>query len=464
MANISGVVRWSMLAGVMLYSQCRATSLELADGEPMMKKWVAPVYTPELKAAKATGEVEVFFIVDKEGQVQSARVNRTTDERLNDAALATVRQWVFSPAVDFGETAARSMRVTVKFVFPVPDQSVSPSVYSPEWPRPLPKTPSQAINETSGVYPADLVDRMMEARLFLEYEVTAEGKVGATKVLGCSNPRFVPPVLAAMEQWRYKPAMQGELPIVDKKRTEQVFFVQLADASQNTPEAFLAANGFALRMEPDRTSAFYCDSLPSIEVMIDPVYPAALAQAGTGGDVKLEFVIRSSGEPADIKVASTSDDAFALAAKASLQCCRFAPAYQGGRVVDVPMLYTWKFTPPADQAREGEHPQDRILRQLKAGEKISSAKGLDVPLKPIWVVKAIYPSGLPEGPDEVQIRVDCIVDQNGMPQCIFFKDAPAPELGWAAATAVSQWVFNRPKKNGEPVDVRIAVPVVVKRT
>jgi TonB family protein len=31
-------------------------------------------------------------------------------------------------------------------------------------------------------------------------------------------------------------------------------------------------------------------------------------------------------------------------------------------------------------------------------------------------------------------------------------------FGWAAATAVERWVFDPPKRGGQPVDVRVTIP------
>jgi outer membrane biosynthesis protein TonB len=36
--------------------------------------------------------------------------------------------------------------------------------------------------------------------------------------------------------------------------------------------------------------------------------------------------------------------------------------------------------------------------------------------------------------------------------------ATQEEFGWAAATAVSQWVFKIPLRAGQPADVRVRIP------
>jgi hypothetical protein len=37
--------------------------------------------------------------------------------------------------------------------------------------------------------------------------------------------------------------------------------------------------------------------------------------------------------------------------------------------------------------------------------------------------------------------------------------ATRPEFGWAAATAVQQWVFARPLRQGELTDARVSVEI-----
>jgi len=39
-----------------------------------------------------------------------------------------------------------------------------------------------------------------------------------------------------------------------------------------------------------------------------------------------------------------------------------------------------------------------------------------------------------------------------------FAPATSEESGWAAATAVSRWVFKAPRRDGKPVDVRVGIP------
>lgn len=66
-------------------------------------------------------------------------------------------------------------------------------------------------------------------------------------------------------------------------------------------------------------------------------YPSELRDSGVTGETVLQFVIDEDGhvDPGSIEVVSSSDDAFAAAAKRVAASMRFSPAKAGGRAVKV---------------------------------------------------------------------------------------------------------------------------------
>ena len=75
---------------------------------------VPPVYPPEAIAARITGTVTIEAVIDPAGNVSSARVI-TGVPMLDDAALAAVRQWKYTPTLVNGEAVAVIMTVTSRF-------------------------------------------------------------------------------------------------------------------------------------------------------------------------------------------------------------------------------------------------------------------------------------------------------------------------------------------------------------
>ena len=76
---------------------------------------VSPVYPPVALAARVQGMVILQATIDTEGRVQAARVLRSDSPLLNEAALAAVRQWVYSPTLLNGVPVSVVMTVTVQF-------------------------------------------------------------------------------------------------------------------------------------------------------------------------------------------------------------------------------------------------------------------------------------------------------------------------------------------------------------
>ncbi len=75
---------------------------------------VPPVYPPEAVAARITGTVTIEAVIDAGGNVTSARVLKGVP-MLDDAALAAVRQWKYTPTVVDGTPVSVIMTVTSTF-------------------------------------------------------------------------------------------------------------------------------------------------------------------------------------------------------------------------------------------------------------------------------------------------------------------------------------------------------------
>jgi len=83
-------------------------------GRPEKVVDVAPVYPPIARAAGVQGTVIIETVIDETGGVQDARVLRSVP-LLDDAALAAVRQWRFTPTTLNGSPIPVVMTVTIRF-------------------------------------------------------------------------------------------------------------------------------------------------------------------------------------------------------------------------------------------------------------------------------------------------------------------------------------------------------------
>jgi len=84
------------------------------DQPPRAIKITKPKYPPDAFARKIEGTVELEILIDADGNVARARVVQSVP-RLDKAALDTVYQWKFSPAIKNGRPVATIARAPVMF-------------------------------------------------------------------------------------------------------------------------------------------------------------------------------------------------------------------------------------------------------------------------------------------------------------------------------------------------------------
>lgn len=82
--------------------------------EPTKVRHVPPVYPAIAQQARVEGVVIIEAIIGVDGRVQQARVLRSKP-LLDEAALAAVRQWIFTPTLLNGTPVPVIMTVTVNF-------------------------------------------------------------------------------------------------------------------------------------------------------------------------------------------------------------------------------------------------------------------------------------------------------------------------------------------------------------
>jgi protein TonB len=84
------------------------------DQPPRLLKQTRPVYPQEAFVRKIEGSVDVQVLIDVEGKVAQAWVVRSSPV-FDAAALQTVRQWRFAPAIKHGRPVATVATINVAF-------------------------------------------------------------------------------------------------------------------------------------------------------------------------------------------------------------------------------------------------------------------------------------------------------------------------------------------------------------
>jgi TonB family protein len=428
-----------------------ATVVEM--GLPLILSWVPPVYPREAADKKLEGRVQLRVIIDETGAITKARAIHSTSRVFEEAAVESVRRWRFEPATDGGRKVAKCIDLMLPFRLAdlkrkpaslnPPAEVVTSLAYSRQ-------TPAVQRGSREADYPDSLLSRHLPGEVLIELAVNPEGKAEGFKILMATHADFVRPALNVMDQWTFRPAMQGDLPVAAPLKGSVEFLVIEPGRAD-----VLAANAVTLAETPAGPEPPY-DRKPAIALLADPIYPRELMLAGTGGRAVVDFVIGSNGLPTGITVREAARPDFGRALAAALECWIFRPARKDGAGVPVKASWAWDFNPAGDSVGPAV---SRLADRLRGGDDAAmSARGLDARLNPRYQVSPVYPDALLAERVSGEATVEIIIDREGRGRLPRVVSASRAEFGWAAATAAAQWVFDPPKRGGNPVDVRVTIP------
>lgn len=85
------------------------------DQRPVPRVQTPPVYPTALRRREVTGTVNISFVVDEQGLVQSARVVSSDHKGLEEPALAAVRSWKFTPGRKAGRAVPVRLEIPIAF-------------------------------------------------------------------------------------------------------------------------------------------------------------------------------------------------------------------------------------------------------------------------------------------------------------------------------------------------------------
>ncbi len=207
------------------------------------------------------------------------------------------------------------------------------------------------------------------------------------------------------------------------------------------------------------------DRAPQALSEIKAAYPYELLVAGTTGKATVRYFVGRNGDVVYAKVIKASHPLFGTAAWAKVVSTRFRPATRQMAGTEAPCpaeMYTdITFAPSSTDVAVDENTH-RLIDELKSVSSniLSSPKQLDAAIKP---VRQVEPFLYEKRENPQRVVFECIIDRNGMPQLARPIDATGldPKQIHSILTALYQWRFEPPRKEGQPVDVRIRVPFML---
>jgi len=225
--------------------------------------------------------------------------------------------------------------------------------------------------------------------------------------------------------------------------------------AQDDDDANPAPRGDSSKLPPD----LRVDVLPTVKTPVVPVYPFPLLVAGTTGKTEVALIVDEQGKVVASRVLSADQPEFGLAMQAAAERFLYVPALKDGKPHRTMVGASQDFE-VSDQTLVTDEDQRALRLIQKHPERISSAASLDQRMKVLVSRQPIFPHSLVGKATHGEALVEVLVDEAGHPCLPRIISATAPEFGYAAAAAVSLWIFVGPTAKGHPTAVRVKIPFV----
>ncbi|WP_442890393.1 TonB family protein [Congregicoccus parvus] len=156
--------------------------------------------------------------------------------------------------------------------------------------------------------------------------------------------------------------------------------------------------------------------------------------------VKVEILVGPDGVPLFPRVIEARDRKLVPFALQTVSAWRFASPLAGGEPVAVRVRVPIQFP-------------SYMSRYLEIGQ-------VDKTPNPIKRVGPKYPGSQRDRGVQARVMLTFVVDVEGMPQRIRVRETTGPEFSEAAIAALQQWRFEPGMKDGKPVGVQMALPMI----
>lgn len=212
----------------------------------------------------------------------------------------------------------------------------------------LTRQPLKIVEQVTPVYPAKVVRQgITSGAVHVFIEVDRHGRLADTLAAGYTHADFVEPVMVALRQWKFEPALVGGQPV----DTVEDFAVRFTSAAQVTldrhPDAAMRADlyrGFVYQA----CAMNELDRVLHAKRMISPEMPVAADGSRVSGAVKVDFFVDEDGNVRMPVAVSTGQDDLESAALDAIRRWRFERPLRDHRLVLVRGTHVFYIGLPAD--------------------------------------------------------------------------------------------------------------------
>jgi len=187
---------------------------------------------------------------------------------------------------------------------------------------------------------------------------------------------------------------------------------------------------------------------------VPPVYPEELQAAGVRGQVRVDFVIDTSGRVKNPVAVASSNPAFERAAIQAIQGWKFKPAKLDGRAVEIRASEVIDFH--IDLRNESTGYWSPLSR--KGQEDLPAEYHWDKAPEPLEMFFPVYPLPALLAGTKGKARVNFVIGPRGTVVEAKIVESSTPEIGFAVLAMLDTWRFTPPlKKDGTPCFAAVSI-------
>ncbi len=326
----------------------------------------------------------------------------------------------------------------------------------------------KVISQPPPVFPPSLARAGADGVVLVTFTVDEAGDVRDAEVVESDVRQLNSYALKAVAQWKFIPGAKNGHTAPFRLRAPVEFGAKAAALAAHTtetgsrltplspPAPATSASGAQIAVATTDQS-LSLDTVPAARRQPMPVYPYDMLIKGRSGWANASFVVDYMGRPLFTNPAGASDRAFALSVVAMVEASEFTPGMKGKSRVMSPLKEHYEF--PGESSFDPE--ARRVLAELrKAKPSIPNTLDLDEKPKVLAQVSPVYPRALKDDGLTGQAEIEFVIDRDGRVLFPRIISASHEDFGWAAATAISQWRFQPPRRGGQVVAARMTVPVL----
>ncbi len=299
---------------------------------PRILETVHADYPLGMRRYSLSGRVTVDFTVTEEGRVTQLQIFESDNPAFDEAAIVSMRQWRYQPAMRDGKPVSSRERRTITFDYDNPaafrvNESTDQSKLPPEFRY---DTAARVRAVTLPVYPHALRRDAVRGKARATMLVDPRGLVSAVKVGEVDRPEFGHALAAALQGFKFDPAYRDGKPVQSMIGFEQVFSpFELPD---EPGDDLLGLE----KKSPDKILPIAKLDVPlKIVSRREPIFPITAAAGVTKGEAVVECLIDKTGRVRLPRIKSASDDAFGYAAVQAASGWWFEPPLVNGKPVVV---------------------------------------------------------------------------------------------------------------------------------